>query len=67
MFDAIFFKLEEKLILIGRNSYVLFYYIVPLSIQPRICMNLFSSQERGMKTTSFSFYILLNPEGKKDK
>lgn len=41
-----FFKLEEKLILIEasinlitRNSYMLFYYIVPLSIEAQICMN----------------------------
>lgn len=66
MFDAIFFKLEEKLILIGLRETPTCSFII-LSIQPRICMNLFSSQERGMKTTSFSFYILLNPEGKKDK
>lgn len=41
-----FFKLEEKLILIEasinlitRNSYMLFYYIVPLSIEVQIYMN----------------------------
>lgn len=59
-----FFKLEEKLILIEasinlitRNSYMLFYYIVPLSIEAQICMN---SLFKNVGWRQF-FFLFLNP------
>lgn len=65
MYDAIFFKLEEKLILIEasinlitRNSYVLFYYyVVPLSIEAQICINSLLKNV-GWRQFYFIFFIL---------